>query len=64
MQAAHFRTDDFSFVLRVPLLEHAARFHFWDISAALNAGNTPLSAGSRTAGALELGVAPCPTGLP
>ena len=64
MQAAHFRSDDFSFALRVPLIEHAARFRFWDMSAPPNAGNTPLSAGSRAAGAVELGVAPYPTGLP
>jgi len=43
MQAVHVQSDNFSFVLRVPLLAHGARIRFWDAQVEL--GSVPYPKG-------------------
>jgi len=61
MVAAHFRSDDFSFVLRVPLFEHGAQIHFWDASASTTGGVQV--AAVKSASDVDLGVAPYPADM-
>ena len=61
MVVAHFRSDDFSFVLRVPLFERGAQVHFWDTSASAN-GSVQVAA-VKSASDVDLGVAPYPADL-
>ena len=59
MQAVHFRSDEFSFVLRVPLLEQAARIRFWETSPTV--APAAAATASKLAGDVELGTTPYPT---
>jgi hypothetical protein len=61
MVAAHFRTDDFSFVLRLPLFERGAQIHFWDASASAT-GSVQVAA-VKSASDVDLGVAPYPADM-
>jgi hypothetical protein len=61
MVAAHFRSDDFSFLLRVPLFERGAQIHFWDASAA--ATGSVQVAPVKSASDVALGVVPYPADM-
>ncbi len=58
MQAVHFHSDDFAFVVRVPLLAKAAQLRFWERSVAAPSAPSTLSAIAATD--VDLGVAPYP----
>jgi hypothetical protein len=61
MIAAHFQSEDFSLVLRVPLFERGAQIHFWDSSASAIGGVQV--AAVRSASDIDLGAVPYPADM-